>query len=88
MNSPICSVLAGQIADAYAELMDAHSDWDYWITREGTYYSRDVVAPDVVLDGLQRAKRRALKVEAQLASIGINVQEAHNRLKAKQEAES
>lgn len=85
-NNPICLVLASLIADDIAELMDAQYDFDYAITRRLHY--RQVhggeFEPEYVQELYDRSNNRLNAVEKKLASIGINVQEAHNRLKAKQ----
>ena len=87
-NNPICLVLASLIADDIAELMDATYDFEYAINRRLHY--RKVFdgsfEPDYVQELYDRSNKRLNAVEKKLASIGINVQEAHNRLKAKQEA--
>ena len=86
-NNPICSVLAGQIADQVAELMDATYDLDYALERKRYWHKRvgaDYV-PSHVKELSERSCKRLNAAEKKLASIGINVQEAHNRLKAKQE---
>lgn len=86
-NNPICLVLAGLIADDIAELMDASSDLDYALNRRVYFraqYGKDSV-PEHIQNLYERSHERLNAVEKKLASIGINVQEAHNRLKAKQE---
>jgi hypothetical protein len=87
-NNPICLVLASLIADDIAELMDAQYDFEYAIERRLHY--RKVhggeFEPEYVQELYSRSNKRLNAVEKKLASIGINVQEAHNRLKAKQEA--
>ena len=86
-NNPICLVLASQIADDIAELMDAHHDWDYALDRKRHYEKTcDGFVPEYVEEWNTNAMNRVLNVERKLGSIGINVLEAHNRLKAKQEA--
>ncbi len=85
-NNPICLVLASLIADDIAELIDAHHDWDYALDRQRHYRKTcDGFAPEYIEEWNAKALNRVLDVERKLASIGINVQEAHNRLKAKQE---
>lgn len=87
-DNPICLVLASLIADDIAELMDAHHDFDYAITRRlecRKQYGNDFV-PSYVQELYDRSNTRLNAVEKKLASIGINVQEAHSRLRAKQEA--
>lgn len=87
-NNPICLVLASLIADDIAELMDATHDFDHAIGRRLFYSKRggDQSVPDFVKEMSRKAHTRLIAVEEKLASIGINVQEAHDRLKAKQEA--
>ena len=67
--------------------MDASYDFEYAITRRLHY--RQVhggeFEPKYVQELYDRSNKRLNAVEKKLASIGINVQEAHNRLKAKQE---
>ena len=86
-NSPICSVLASQIADQVAELMDATYDLDYALSRKEHYHKLNGgdFVPSHVKELSERSCKRLNAAEKKLASIGINVQEAHNRLKAKQE---
>ena len=85
-NNPICLVLASLIADDIAELMDAHHDWDYALDRKRHYQNTfDGFVPEYIEELNAKAMSRVLDVERKLGSIGINVQEAHNRLKAKQE---
>ena len=86
-NNPICLVLASLIADDIAEIMDASSDLDYALNRRAYYraqYGNDSV-PGRIQRLYDRSHERLYAVEKKLASIGINVQEAHDRLKAKQE---
>lgn len=85
-NNPICLVLASLIADDIAELMDATYELDYALERKRYYHKRNggEFVPSYVNDLSDRSCRRLDAVEKKLASIGINVQEAHNRLKAKQ----
>lgn len=87
-DNPICLVLASVIADDIAELMDATYDLDYALTRKSHYYKLNggTFVPSHVKELSERSCKRLSAVEKKLASIGINVQEAHNRLKAKQEA--
>ena len=87
-DNPICLVLASLIADDIAELMDATYDLDYALERK-RYWRKRVGAdyvPSHVKELSERSCKRLNAVEKKLASIGINVQEAHDRLKAKQEA--
>ena len=86
-NNPICLVLASLIADDIAELMDATYDLDYALTRKHHYRTQygDGFQPEYVQELYDRSHKRLNAVENKLASIGINVQEAHNRLKDKQE---
>jgi hypothetical protein len=87
-NNPICLVLASLIADDIAELMDATYDLDYALSRKEHYRKLNggEFVPSHVKELSDRSCKRLNAVEKKLASIGINVQEAHNRLKAKQEA--
>ena len=87
-DNPICLVLASLIADDIAELVDASSDLDYALNRRVHFraqYGNDSV-PEHIQNLYERSHERLFAVEKKLASIGINVQEAHDRLKAKQEA--
>ena len=87
-NNPICLVLASLIADDIAELMDATYDLDYALLRKEHYRKLNGgdFVPSYVKELSDRSCKRLNAVEKKLASIGINVQEAHNRLKDKQEA--
>ena len=86
-DNPICLVLASLIADDIAELMDATYDLDYALSRKEHYRKLNGgdFVPSHVKELSERSCKRLNAVEKKLASIGINVQEAHNRLKAKQE---
>lgn len=85
-DNPICLVLASLIADDIAELLDASHDFEYAIDRRLHYRQvhEGAFEPEYVQELYDRSNTRLNAVEKKLASIGINVQEAHNRLKGKQ----
>ena len=85
-NNPICLVLASLIADDIADLVDARRDCGYALDRKRHYSNTlDGFVPEFIDEWVDTAAQRVFTVERKLASIGIDVQEAHNRLKAKQE---
>ena len=86
INNPICLVLAGLIADDIAELVDARRDCGYALDRQ-RYYRKELdgCVPEFIDEWADTAAKRVFTVERKLASIGIDVQEAHSRLRAKQE---
>ena len=85
-NNPICLVLASLIADDIAELVDARRDWSYALDRQRHYAKTlDGYVPEYIDEWADNSSQRVFAVERKLASIGIDVHTAQNRLRAKQE---
>ena len=87
-NNPICSVLASQIADQIAEYASATGNLDYALERK-RHWKRELGAdfvPSFIEELIDDSCNRINAAKKYLASIGIDVQEAHDRRAAKAEA--
>lgn len=87
-NNPICSVLASQIADQIAEIASATGNLDYALERK-QHWKRELGAdfvPSFIEELIDDSCKRIIAAKEYLASIGIDVQEAHDRRAANAEA--